>query len=273
MLAVAAALTTVAILASGCAAVQNISGNLAGLTTTPKVGDCWMTTFAAAQASEDWEGTAAVPCDQSHQSYTYSVTKLATKFSYKSWLNSAGDIRSDVDKAAYRACHAETSKILPGYNTKEALLYPTYYLPSTAMWGAGARWVRCDITQIKVGSTIAKPALAVLPSFAELTATLRNDPTKYALCEDDPASNGPDGAETIYADCTGAADYTFLAELTMSGADGAPYPGLGALTKLGATQCATLKVAAGHEVLPEPPLKLDWTKYNDRGLDCWLDNN
>jgi hypothetical protein len=272
-LAVAAAFALVAVVVSGCSGIQNLSGHLSGLTTKPRVGDCWTTTFAQSQKTEDWEGTAVISCAKPHQTYTYAVTKLAKHFGYGSWLDAAGNIRTDVDRAAHQACVVKQQKILPGLTTREALLNPTYYLPSTALWGAGARWVRCDIAEIKVGSPVAAPTLTDLPSFAALESTLRSDPVKYALCEDDPASNGPDGLETTYADCSGAADFMFLAALTMAGADGAPYPGLAALTKLGAAQCATLHTPAGHDVVPEPPAKIDWTSYDDRQLDCWLNNN
>jgi hypothetical protein len=273
MLAAAAALATVAILASGCAQLTNLSQHLAGLTTEPKIGECWTTTFQAAQASEDWEGTPALACSKAHQSYTYAMTKLTKKFS-GSWLTVKGAIRTDVDQNAYAACKKEQTRILPGITVKEALLYPTYYLPSVAMWNAGSRWVRCDITEIKFGSTVAKPRLANLTtSFATLVSTLENDPQKFALCEDDPASNGPDGAATTYADCTGPADWTFVADLTMAGANGTSYPGASALKALGTKQCATLKTPAGHTVFVEPPSKNDWTKYDDRELDCWVNNN
>lgn len=273
LVAVAAVFAAVAMVASGCSSIQNLAKHLEGLATTPHVGECWTGSFEQTQKSEDWEGSPAISCAEAHQSYTYAVTKLAKKFTYRSWLTSRGTIRSDVDDAAYGACLARQRAQLPGITTKEALLAPTYYLPSTALWAEGQRWVRCDITLIRVGSTIAEPKLADLPAFAHLVSTLKTNPVKYALCEDDPASNGPDGAETNYADCTGPSDLTFLAELTMVGADGAPYPGLAALTKIGATQCAVLKVPAGHVIVAEPPLKNDWTKYDDRSLDCWVNNN
>jgi hypothetical protein len=273
MLAAAGALVAVAILASGCAQLSNISQHLAGLTTKPKVGQCWTTTFSAAQASEDWEGTPAISCGKPHQSYTYAMTRLTKKFT-GSWLTSKGNIRADVDKNAYAACKKEQSRILPGITVKEALLYPTYYIPSIAMWNAGSRWVRCDITEIKVGSTVAKPKLGnITTSFATLVSTLKNDPTRFALCEDDPASNGPDGALTTYANCNGPSDWTFVAALTMTGADGAAYPGASALHTLGLKQCAMLDTPKGHTIFAEPPAETDWTKYDDRELDCWLNNN
>jgi hypothetical protein len=201
------------------------------------------------------------------------MTRLTKKFT-GSWLTSKGDIRTAVDRNAYAACKKEQTRILPGISVKEALLYPTYYIPSIAMWNSGSRWVRCDITEIKPGSTVAKPRLAnITMSFATIVSTLKNDPQRFALCEDDPANNGPDGAQTTYADCTGPSDWTFVEALTMKGADGAPYPGASALQAQGLKQCAPLKAPKGHTIFAEPPAEADWTKYNDRELDCWLNNN
>src|ERR1700761_3595251 len=156
---------------AGCTGLGTVSGHLVGLTTKPKVGDCWTTSFAQAQKTEDWEGTGAVSCSKPHQTYTYAVTKLGKHFSYSSWLTAKGDIRTDVDQAALDACKAENKKILPELTVKEALLVPTYYVPSVAMWGAGARWVRCDIGVIKVGSLVSSPKFANLQSFAQLKST------------------------------------------------------------------------------------------------------
>src|SRR5580692_1948747 len=110
LLAAGAAVAAITLATSGCTAVENVEQHLAGLTTPPKVGECWTTTFAAAQGSEDWEGTAAISCAKPHESYTYAVTKLGKKFTYSTWLESDGDIRPDVDKAAYTACMAEQNR-------------------------------------------------------------------------------------------------------------------------------------------------------------------
>ena len=266
----AVAVLVVAVVA-GCSSASNSTvGALGG---APAVGSCWTTTFASSQKTEDWDGSPAVSCTDRHQSYTFAVAKLNKTFDYASWLTSSNEVRQDVDQDAYAVCRAQQRTALPGVTEKEALLYPTYYLPSVSLWASGARWVRCDITEVKVGSAVAAPKLADLGSFASLKSTLASDPKKFALCEDDPANNGPDGAQTTYADCTGAADWTFLAAFTMAGTDGTPYPGLTQLKATGATQCAALSTPAGHVVYAEPPSAADWTRYNDRELDCWLNNN
>jgi hypothetical protein len=264
-----AGLVAVACSLTGCSAAQHLTA----LTQTPKVGDCWAVDFGQSQKYEDWEGTPAVPCTAAHQSYTYAVGKITQKFT-GSWLDSKGNIRTDVDQAAYNVCKAEQRKILPELSTTDALLYPAYYVPSISLWEAGARWVRCDLAEIKVGSSIASPALTDLPtSFSDLVATLKSDPKKFALCEDDPASNGPDGAETTYADCTGPADWSFVVQLALPGDTNVAYPGVAALKKTGTADCITRVQSPGHEVFAETPDKTSWVKYADRNIDCWVNNN
>jgi hypothetical protein len=267
--AVAAALFVVAGSVSGCSAAQHLTA----LTQTPKVGDCWTVDFSQSQKYEDWEGTPAVPCTGNHQSYTYAVGTITQKFT-GSWLDSKGNIRTDVDQAAYEVCQTEQHRILPTLGTKEALLYPAYYVPSIALWNDGARWVRCDLAEIKVGSTVAAPELTNLPTrFSSLVSTLKTNPKKFALCEDDPASNGPDGDQTTYADCTGPADWTFVVQLTVPGNTSVAYPGAAQLKKIGNTDCDSRVQSAGHEVFAETPDKTSWEKYADRSIDCWINNN
>ena len=253
--------------------MRNLTGHLIGLTVTPRVGDCWRVTYDDAQKSEDWEGTGAVPCTETHETYTFAVGKLTQKFT-GSWLNAKGDPRTDVDNAAFEVCRAEQARTLPQLTAKEALLYPTYYIPSVSRWNAGARWVRCDLTEIRVGSSIASPGLARLPTkFADLESTLGSNPKKFALCEDDPANNGPDGDQTTYASCTGPSDWTLLFTKNVPGAIGSAFPGTPTLKALGDKECVSIYSTADQVAIAVHPSEPTWTKYNDRELDCWLNNN
>ncbi len=272
-LAAVAGVVAIALLATGCSLAQAVTGHLVGQVATPRVGDCWTVSYQQSQQSEDWEGTGSIPCERTHQSYTFAVAHLTTTFT-GSWLDSHGKVRADVDGAAYAACLAAQKRLLPGITLKEGLLAPTYYLPSVAQWDSGARWVRCDLTEIKVGSSFGAPRLANLPArFAALTAALDSDPRSFALCEDDPANNGPDGAQTTYASCTGPADWTLVLATLIPGASGAPYPGAGAVKALAATECTDVYSSAAHLATPLYPTPTTWAKYGDRELDCWLDNN
>jgi hypothetical protein len=274
LLAVAGGVMLFAIAATGCSAVQTIGSHLTGQTEMPKAGDCWRVTYANAAQSEDWEGAGAVACTTSHESYTYAVTTLTKTFT-GSWLDSKGNVRTDVDDAAFNACLAEQKALLPGVTPKEALFYPTYYVPSTAQWNSGARWVRCDMTEIKVGSEVAKPKLTTLPArFADLISELKANPAKFALCENDVFNNGPDGAQTSYADCTKPNDWTFVVRLTLPGSATAPYPGTAALQTLGTQKCnAAVKAVAGHDLVAKAPSETDWVDNDVRTVDCWRNNN
>jgi hypothetical protein len=254
---------------TGCSAAQHLTA----LTQAPKVGDCWKVDFSQSQKYEDWEGMPAIPCTQKHQSYTYAVGTITQKFT-GSWLDSNGNIRTDIDQAAYDVCKSKQEKVLPTLTPADSLLYPAYYLPSTSLWNSGARWVRCDLAEIKVGSTTAAPVLTNLPSpFSELVSTLKTNPKKFALCENDPASNGPDGEQTTYADCTGPADWSFVVQLSLPGDTNVAYPGSAQLKKTGTADCLARINDPGHDVFAEVPDKTSWEKYAVRTVDCWINNN
>ena len=271
--AAAVGILVVALVATGCSVIQNLTGHFTGLTVAPTVGDCWRVTYDDAQRSEDWEGTGAVPCTQTHETYTYAVGKLTQKFT-GSWLDSKGNPRADVDNAAFTVCQAEQARVLPKLTAKEALLYPTYYVPSVAQWNAGARWVRCDLTEIRVGSAFENPDLTPLPArFSDLVSALDSNPKKFALCEDDPANNGPDGSQTMYASCTGPSDWTLIFTKNVPGAIGSTYPGTAALKAQGDSECVTPYSTTEHVATAIYPSATTWTQYNDRTLDCWLNNN
>jgi hypothetical protein len=258
----------VAFIATGCSA----SGARAQLAGAPRVGDCWGVNYADSQKYEDWEGSASVPCATPHELYTFAVARIGKTFT-GSWLTAQNSVRTDVDDAAYAACVRQSAIDLPGLQTL-GLLRVNYYLPSVALWNSGARWVRCDISEIKIGSSVASPTLEDLPTrFATLTESLNTDPKKFDRCEDDVLNNGPDGAETTYADCTGPTDWSFALALTLAGAKGAAYPGVAALKALGAKDCASEVSANGHDLFAEIPTTTSWTTFDDRELDCWVNNN
>jgi hypothetical protein len=265
MTAAAVGILTVASVASGCSLLAGADTGAA-----PKVGQCWQGALRTVQKTENWGGKPAVPCTDEHQLYTYAVAKVTRKFS-GGWVTTSGKVDQAVDDAAYRACYAEQVKVLGKVDPAGRIL-PNYFLPSSAQWQNGARWVRCDVAEIRVGSEIAHPQFADLPSFASIMTDLTSNPKKFALCENDPLSNDPDGAGTTYADCTGQADWALIGELSMKYPLGATYPGITTLNTVGAKQCATLKPQKGHTVFVEPPAESDWNGGN-RTLDCWLNNN
>ena len=264
--ALAAGILIVALMSSGCSALSAIvSANAA-----PKVGECWTGTPTSVQKYENWGGGPAVSCSSAHQLYTYAVAKVTKKFT-GSWVDSNGLVKSDVDDAAYQACSVERDRVLDAADP-EGRLWENYFLPSDSQWKNGARWVRCDVAEVTVGSTIAKPHFADLPKFASILSTLSSNPKTYELCEDDPANNGPDGDFTTYALCTGPADWSLLGPGYLHESDSAEYPSAKALKSEGATACKTYVVAKGHVAYVEAPTETEWGN-GDRQVDCWVNNN
>jgi hypothetical protein len=265
---VCAAAVAIAISLTGCSGAQQSAGQ----SGKPKTGDCWSVTYAASQKNVDWEGKSAVPCSADHEAYTFAVPRIHGTFT-GSWLAAKNTVRTDVNNAAYAACVRQAAIDLPGLQTL-GLLRLNYYLPSVALWNGGARWVRCDIIRIKVGSSVHSPALAPLPAkFATLTEQLNTNPRKFDRCEDDVDNNGPDGAHTTFADCTGSSDWTFVLAIALDGGPKAAYPGSASLTATGTKKCASAVAAAGHDIYPEIPSAASWTGFDDRELDCWINNN
>ncbi len=260
-----AGILLIAFVSVGCSA---LSGQ--ATSATPKVGDCWQGTFAKVQKSENWTGRAAVTCTTKHQFYSYAVAKITKKFS-GGLVGKNGTARQDVDDAAYAACYAEQLKVLGTVDPTGRIL-PNYFLPNPAQWTGGARWVRCDVSELRVGSTIAHPQYADLPSFATLVAALKSNPKQFALCEDDPANNGPDGAFTTYASCTGASDWTLLGHGNLTEAAGSAYPSTTAMQAEAAVACKQFAVSKGHVAFYEPPTQTEWDG-GDRQVDCWVNNN
>jgi Septum formation len=263
-LAVAVAFAVASFALSGCS-----SGEDTPAPRTPVAGACWAVTYDQYQ---DLSGGDLASCSGgAHQAISYAVVPLTQSFS-NGGVDSKGNPTAAVLDAATTACKQQQDSIFPGLSNT-GLLLPNLYFPSTTDWHDGAHWVQCVIAQIKYGSTVASPALADLPStVAMIQSELKASPKKFDLCEDDPQLNGPDGAGATYADCTGAADWSMIASLTMKGAVGAPYPGDKPLQATAAKQCATINAPKGHEVFAEPPTAQSW-EQGDRELDCWLNNN
>ena len=265
----------VAVALSGCSGVRQIVSTVGhafeGSSLTPAVGECWQSTYAIAEQAATWSHGLPVQCTSSHESYTYDVPPIDHEFS-GSWLEPGtdGQMRTDIANAAWETCWNRIGDIFPTLDDKQHLLYVGYYLPSLAAWDKGARWVRCDISLIQIGSTLAAPRLARLPaSIRTLIAVDEKTPEKLELCIDtkDPsATAGPlDAPGATYADCTGEpqwrqGNYDFL-----PGDSTAIYPDDATIQAFIDTTCGT-----------DPE---GWFAYNpsqdtwdggDREVDCWV---
>jgi hypothetical protein len=273
VLALAAVILLTGLATSGCAPVtfvNQLGNRFADSAAKPKVGQCWSATFADVSTTPTSGRTSGVPCAETHQSYTVAVEKVKGTFT-GSWVGTPGHVSEEVDAAAGTACVDRQRQIMPNMTRDAVLLVPTYKLPSVSAWERGARWVRCDVSEIELGSTIAAPRLTALPAdFGILTAELASTPKKFGYCVDDPAGHkdGPTSAGAVYADCTGSPDWTRQLTETIPSNTSGDYPARGSIDAFATKVCRDKYRTKTVSTFYYYPSKSGWAG-GDRILDCW----
>jgi hypothetical protein len=231
----------------------------------PVVGECWTLTYDHLETWADWKGNQPVDCSSPHQAYTYAVTAL-TGVQPKSWETTGVDphMRPEVQDAASKACHAAQAKYLSGATSDAVLIVPAFYVATISAWKSGARWVRCDVSTIAIGSRVESPKLANLPKFEKL---VNNSVDKYAYCIDAPGSTGktgPFGTHTeTFADCTASPEWSISDSENIPGDAATAYPGKAALDDSSRVHCGQ-----GGVVWPLYPTPQQWAT-GGRLLVCW----
>lgn len=121
----------------------------------PVVGACRM--LSAEDVAEPSNDSAAVSCDEPHDSETYAVGELPEKLT-----------RYDdpaIETWAYRTCAKEFPHFLGSDQSTamRSLLTWIWFRPSEAAWKAGAHWYRCDV----LGGSAAQRSYVALPTTAK----------------------------------------------------------------------------------------------------------
>jgi hypothetical protein len=271
--ALAAVILVTSLATSGCAVatfVNQLGTRVSDAAAKPKVGQCWTATFADVSTTPTSGRTTPVPCAKAHQSYTVAVEAVSGSFT-GSWVGTPGHVSDEVDAAAGTACVEAQKQLMPNLTRDAVLLVPTYKLPSVAAWERGARWVRCDVSEIETGSAIASPRLTALPTdFGTLIAQLSSTPKKFGFCADDPDGDkdGPTSTGAVYADCMGSPDWTRqLTETIPSNANG-DYPALASIEAFATKVCSDKYRTKAVSTFYYYPSKSGWAG-GDRILDCW----
>ncbi len=277
MLAAAAALALVVLALTGCSAVDGLVRQVGGAVAraaTPVVGECWAASVSTITDYTDWTGSDPVPCTQRHDSYTYRVHKLAGLYE-ASWQKPGtdGEVRSDVADDAWSTCSDGLSDFLPGIDDRDYRIYFSYFLPSLAQWKAGARWDRCDVSVITLGSRLDSPHFDPLPSrIARFVADFSANPAAYAYCVDTAEAattdSDPFGSSTArLSDCTKhpqwhQADNDYFPQ----DAD-APFPTSDEIDAFVARVCGP-PLKDGVVTVAYPPSEDSWAT-GDRLVECW----
>jgi hypothetical protein len=189
-------------------------------------------------------------------------------------FNAQDTLEPSILTDAQSTCEHYQDEHIGRVDNQDGRFYYKAFVPVRSEWNAGARWVRCDIHVIKIGSTLAHPALENLPSYATLKKQLRSDPSQFDLCASVPGGTiaaGPRASGAVYASCTGNPQWQLLEYLNLPvPSDGFPYPSASQWKSYFETECVTL---ADPTQVPVPiyPTKAEWADGN-YGFECWAGN-
>jgi hypothetical protein len=275
----AAVLTAVAAAAlslSGCAALLLlVPGSTGGSSSSaqPAVGDCWHSTFTQAQTLASWTGEGRVACTGAHQLYTYGVAQVTSSAS--TWRTSGGDLDSGIATAANTACEAKYGAFIPSSGAQGGRLQRYFFVAPVPAWAAGARWVRCDVGVLEVGSPYQDPRFEALPPrIATLVGQVTAHPDAFTDCvttTDASGNTGPlDDPNALIADCTQDYQWMFEFALTVPGDDGVPYPSDAEIGNFTQTNCGDPADAAGRGWIAYVPTAEQWDAGR-RDASCWFD--
>lgn len=153
----------------------------------------------------------------------------------------------------------------------EARLFFTEFVPDSAQWAAGARWVRCDIGMIAFGSKYDDPALQNLPSIASIRRSIETNPETFVHCSNDPQgpNAGPYSKDAVWANCEKDPEWMhvdgFQAPLDASH----DYPSQAAMTAIYVNRCEDAWTNATHITFAYYPTRADWDN-GDEAIECWV---
>jgi hypothetical protein len=255
---------------SGCSLLPQFT---ATANPAPKVGECWNTTLADADAWADWSGPAATSCSHTHVLYTYGIGEVKG-VSASDWTAKGSTTALDptIAATAEKTCDASYGKLLPTLVWSQQLVKSYFFVPSQAQWKAGARWVRCDVGVTATGTSVDKQKLSALPAhISTFTNLVMDDPERFDYCVNSPESVkklGPlDSSKSIIADCTQGPQWE-LSSFADFPAD-ATFPSKSTIQKATSEACSPDVESQGEVWTAYLPSKSQW-KTGDREIDCWV---
>jgi hypothetical protein len=237
----------------------------------PKACECWQGTFARVDSDANWVGNPPVKCSLPHQLYTFAAPTLVGTHKGK-LFDKKGYVVDAVWNDALDTCQGAEGPEISNLDDTVARVYLAYFLPEEQQWNAGARWVRCDVGVLAVGSSVAHPNLDPMPSFAALKTAMGLAPEQFDFCVNDPGgtgSGGPKGSNAVYADCRDNPEWELHEYQPIIQGDGTSYPTPEQMTAQYLLTCDHPNADATHVTYPYYPSKSDWDDgYQE--LECWV---
>jgi hypothetical protein len=271
------ATVVVSLVLSGCAAIATavdrslVSARIAAKNVgRPLVGECWRASFKSADGYANWDDSPPVKCSEPHELYSFVVTDLTEPHKGK-LFDKAGYAYTPIWDDAYQACSQAEGHEFSNLDVNSRRDTLETYLPEEAQWDIGARWVRCDIGVLAVGSSVAHPEFEALPSLAVLRHEVAKAPEQFDFCTDIPAgaTGGPKGPDAVYADCLDKPQWVFQNYYPLdSGPDG-EYPDAAVRNAQYVRQCESQYADATHQTYVYYPSTKEWSNDNVN-LECWV---
>jgi Septum formation len=239
----------------------------------PAIGLCWNATIKQADEWAEWKGDAARACTASHTLYTYQIGTITGETS-STWAASGdpSSLSAGVQAKAEDACNI--TKLLPHQKWNQQLIQQYFFVPTEAQWKAGARWVRCDVGTLAIGTTIANESFSALPSnISTFVDSVGSDPARYEFCLNSDQSVtdvGPlDNPQATIADCSKSPQWTLATHANLPGAAGAPFPTDAVANAESTAICSPAATGDGQIWIAYLPTKAGWAS-GDRDVDCWV---
>lgn len=279
--AVLAALVTivVALPLAGCAAiaplVKSAGESSAAANAKPTVGQCWRANDSIFDSSDTELAVPPVDCTKKHESYTVSVVALSKSLP-ESLADDEGDVRDSVAEAASDECVTAGYDALGTLNDLDDRFSMSFSLPTDFAWLNGARWVRCDVSLLAVGSLLSNPTLAMLPAnFQDLVIDESENPQKFQVCLDtkDPVTAESDPFASLtarYADCAADPQWRERWVKNLPGDDESLPPTDETISAFGQETCGD-RAEADQTWITYTPTDDSWA-LGDRGVECWVSN-
>jgi hypothetical protein len=237
----------------------------------PTIGQCWRGTYKDDDGYANWNNSPPVKCSTTHQLYTFAVPKLES--THKGTLfDKSGYAKDPIWNDAYTTCSDAEANSLPTLDYEVQRVLIETYLPEEKAWNAGARWVRCDVAVVAVGSPVEHPTFENLPSFGTLTDAIYRDAKQFDFCVNGSSgvgADGPKGPNAVYADCSKNPQWRLEAYTPIQSDLSGPLPSATDLNDSYVLNCQHPYTDATHITYVYFPTKSDWTN-GDNEFECWV---
>ena len=227
-----------------------------------------------------WTGGDPVPCDGEHTSYTFAVEDIPADskadVSNAVPVDSVATTNAGSGDAATAICDEAFRKLFPTHVHEQRRIHWFAFTPPDAERQAGARWVRCDVALLAIGTPTTAAAVAALPAnIHDLAADLAAHPRSYNYCVTAPGNGGDEGpleaAEPVVADCTVDARWEYIGSEPIAGIDGTATPTDEQLRVAAQQTCretAQRQGVPGNNALLYRPSAEDW-RAGQQTVTCW----